>query len=371
LKKAWIELCFTLAKHARVNGNKKTFDEWMDKLEKIVNFNYQWKARWFYEKCLFYLSHFDEQNLRKTLKEWQSPSQIDFWEVKRASILAELGEFQEALQIAQEALLNIRRQISSYEKDYMVLSQEGWTMFLIKFLDFQLNGFTQDQKKEIAEFGGRWDQLEGDRCNPYLEMDFLTSSINYPLPKQKKQIEKKRGFFPNTYTETINYSSENYWEKYISAFNFLQILEQSAIPMRCGMVKTYGSEVANACKSIAHINPFLSISSWLRTSEIKEFSEWLDRLRVKTLSQENIDYLYEVFYQSLHQTIESHSYTKPLVNTFSERIILTVPVLLSHLAFHLNSKQIEQLLNLSINIYNLPIFRQNINHYSSVSELFN
>ena len=76
------------------------------------------------------------------------------------------------------------------------------------------------------------------------------------------------------------------------------------------------------------------------------------------------------FYQSLHQTIESHSYTKPLVNTFSERIILTVPVLLSHLAFHLNSKQIEQLLNLSINIYNLPIFRQNINHYSSVSELF-
>jgi len=118
----WVKLIFALAREAREDQDEKRFHLWMDRLEKVVKERTEWQARWFYEECLFYLFRFDQEKIRETLENWPTTHDLPFWEVRRASILAELGELNEAEKIAEEALTQIRSRLQPYSMDYSLLS---------------------------------------------------------------------------------------------------------------------------------------------------------------------------------------------------------------------------------------------------------
>ncbi|KAF5437244.1 SIR2-like domain-containing protein [Candidatus Methanophagaceae archaeon] len=367
----WVELVFALAREAREDQDEKRFHLWMDRLEKVVKQRTEWQTRWFYEKCLFYLFRFDQEKIRETLENWPTTHDLPFWEVRRASILAELGELNEAEKIAEESLTGIRSRLQPYSMDYSLLSQEGWAMVLLN----AIKGNKRDDKEDfVGQYRDRWEKLGTYRCNPFPEIDRLELVLNGPHPSPKPEKETKKAFDPRRMTVTRHMRSDGRISVFLPAFAFLRIFEEGAVPMKCGRYNMFSDAVVNSAKWIESFAPLWSLSSMIRTGKDKELEEWFDRVRIATLTQDEVDHLNHIFINSLTQAIR-HLTGNPeqigLAGTsFSQRQVTIISEMLSRLCFRFSIGQLDQLFKLTLDMYKLPIFRQQYILQGCVDNLF-
>ena len=80
---------------------------------------------------------------------------LPFWQARRASVYAELGELREATTpLADESLTSIREALDPFASDYRLLSQEAWVMMLARTLS--RNSWASDRKemKRATVIGG-------------------------------------------------------------------------------------------------------------------------------------------------------------------------------------------------------------------------
>lgn len=108
LKSAWVELSFALVTAARERQDQTTFTTWMERLKAVVGTNSNWQARLNFESCMFFLSRGMLIDLRKALDQWSVRQEEPIWRLRRASILAELGDIDKAHSLAEEALQDVR-----------------------------------------------------------------------------------------------------------------------------------------------------------------------------------------------------------------------------------------------------------------------
>ena len=353
----WVELVFALAREAREDQDEKRFRLWMDRLEQVVKQRAEWQMRWFYEECLFYLFRFDQERIRMTLENWLDTCGLPFWEVKRASILAELGELKEAERIAEEALTGIRSRLQPYSVDCSLLSQEGWAMVLLKAIKDNRLGIERDF---VGQYRDRWEKLGTYRCNPWSEIELLQAVVSGPRPTLKPEEEIKKEFDPGRVTVTHHFPSGFPISVFRPAFAFLRMLEEGALPIRCGAVIMI--DAANSAKWIAPFAPLWSLSSVIRTGKDKEIKEWFDRVHVASLTQEEVDHLNHLFTNSLIQAIRDLVGSPQQIGlprtSFSHRQVMLLPELLSRLCFRFSVEQLDELFKLTMNVYKLPLFRQ-------------
>lgn len=354
----WVELVFALAREAREDQDEKRFRLWMDRLENVVRQHKEWQARWFYEECLFCLFRFDQKKIRTTLENWPVTYDLPFWEVKRASILAELGELKETEKIAEGALTVIRSRLQPYSVDYSLLSQEGWTMVLLQAIKYNIRGTERDF---VGQYRDRWEKLGAYRCDPGPEIEILKAIVNGPRPAPTPEEEIKKEFDPGRVTVTHHLSSGLHISVFRPAFAFLRMFEEGALPIRCGAV-IMSDAIANSAEWIAPFAPLWSLSSMIRMGKSKEIKEWFDRVHVASLTQDEVDYLYHLFIDSLTQAIRDLVGSLQQIGlpkmSFSQRQVMLLPELLSRLCFRLSIKQLDELFKLAINMYKLPLFCQ-------------
>jgi hypothetical protein len=367
----WVELVFALAREAREDQDEKRFHLWMDRLEKVVKERTEWQARWFYEECLFYLFRFDQEKIRETLENWPTTHDLPFWEVRRASILAELGELKEAEKIAEESLTGIRSRLQPYSMDYSLLSQEAWTMVLLKAIKDNKRG---DKEDFVGPYRDRWEKLGTYRCNPFPEIDRLELVLNGSHPSPKPEKETKKEFDPGRMTVTHHIQFDWSISGFLPAFAFLRMFEEGAVPMKCGIFNMFSDAVVNSAKWIESFAPLWSLSSMIRTGKDKELKEWFDRVRIATLTQDEVDHLNHLFINSLTQATR-HLAGNPeqigLAGTsFSQRQVTIISEMLSRLCFRFSIGQLDQLFKLTLDMYKLPIFRQQYILHGCVDNLF-
>jgi len=368
IEKCWVELVFALAREAREDQDESRFRFWMDRLEKVVKQHTEWQARWFYEECLFYLFRFDQGKIRKTLENWPPARDLPFWEVKRASILAELGELKKAEKIAEEVLIQIQKPDST---NYSLLSQEGWAMVLLKAIK---GNKLNDKEDFVEQYRDRLEKLRTYRCNPFPEIDALRLVLKGPRPSPKQEKETKKGFDPGRVTVTHHIRSGWNFSEFLPAFAFLRMFEKGAVPIKCGMVNMFPDAVINSAKWVAPLAHRWSLSSMIRTGKGEELKEWFDRVRIATLTQDEVDHLNHLFINSLTQATR-HLAGNPeqigLAGTsFSQRQVTLISEMLSRLCFRFSAGQLDQLFKLTLEMYKLPPFRQHYILHGSVDNLF-
>ena len=371
IEKCWVELVFALAREAREDQDESRFRFWMDRLEKVVKQHTEWQARWFYEECLFHLFRFDQEKIRKVIEDWPETSDLPFWEVKRASILAELGELKEAEKIAEEALFEIRSSLQHCSIDYSLLSQEGWAMLLLEAIKSNKLGETEDFVKQCRD---RWEQLRTYRCNPFPEIERLELVLNGTRPSPKPETETKKEFDPDRITVTHYIRSGWKFSETLPAFAFLRMLEAGAVPMKCGAVSMFSVAVVNSAKWVESFTPLWSLSSMIRAGEGEELKKWFDRVHIATLTQDEVDRLNRIFIDSLTQARRHLDENPEQINFagtgFSQRQVILISEMLSRLCFRLSTEQLIQLFDLTLDMYKQPIFRQHYILHSCVDNLF-
>lgn len=353
----WIEIAFGIAREARNDHDEKRYHLWMDRL-KIVSKQFpEFEAKWFFEECLFWLSQFNQNKVKGTLRSWPQRKNLPFWEAKRASVISELGELKDAEKITKESLAEIRNRIKPYSSDCEILSQEGWVMFLIKAIEDNKLGI----QKALGGFRDRWEELRKYRCNPWDEVELLTSELAAPIPKPTPRTEIRRQFDPEFETET-HYAYPGYdIPSFLPALSFIRLFEKVGLPFRCGAVAFFPDAMAKAAGWIAPFSPLWSMSSLIRTGKKEAVTDWFTRIFITTMENDNIDYLSRILNESLIQSINDLIKNEHKINmlqqSFSQRILNSNSEILSRICFRFSENQLDQLLDLAIEMYKLPLIR--------------
>jgi hypothetical protein len=357
ISKCWVELTFALAREAREDVDEKRFRFWMDRLKIVIPRQSELQARYYYEEALFCLFRLDQKGLTQALQSWPDMPDLPFWESKRAALLAELGRIDEAVRIAEAALSRIRSRLQPYKTDYVLLSQEGFVMMLLKAIGTSVRPFQTAGEK----FRARWDKLDSFGCNPWREIELFTLKLAAPQPEATPPTEIETGFDAEKETVIRHGSPGVRIPDYMPAFGLLRFYEEGGIPIRCGIVNLFSDEAATAAKWVSPFAPLWALAVLLRTGQDKWIQENYDRVRLATIPQSAANLMYALCSEGLRQSIEVLSATPGAVgNHLGHRLISTLTELLSRLSFRTDGKQKRTIFDFGVRLYNLPVVRGDI-----------
>ncbi|WP_409405709.1 SIR2 family NAD-dependent protein deacylase [Priestia megaterium] len=363
LREYWLDLAFAIIKFAREEMNFDLFNYWIKKIEPIVQLKLDWKAKWYHEKCLFFLFSFNMIQLKETLEEWPNTEELPFWEMKRSSLLAEIGDIKEAEKIAESALSRVRLRQSHNTEDYTLLSQEGWGMLLLNII----KRGSSYMNKVGSEYRERWAKLSLYHCNPWQEIETTMAILKASHPQLPKSTLIKRGFDPGVITHTFSYG--NVQNEVNLTYTFLRMFENGGIPFRCGYVSMYGKEIEHSAKWIKPYSPLWAISAAIRTGNVKAIEEWFDRYSVLKISNEEVNAFYDLFIPAMEQAIDEHLKGKNK-HSFLQRQLPIYMEIVSRFCFRFSQEQLDIIFALAQKTYSSRLFRSDISLQKSISRLF-
>ena len=355
LQNAWINLASALIKNAREDHKEQEFEYWKDTLKEIAVLNNELREKWHYEQCLFHLSRFEFDEIKQVLNNWKPSTIFPFWVVKRASILAEIGDVENALQDTEKALIDIRtRRASVNEINYSLLSQESYAMVACEYYEKiqDLNSNRMQYTEEIIQkYRSRYKELAFYFCDP------------------KQEFEKLSLYIEKTLTKLHPVNSNNIIEKLLPAFQFLRLHEEAGLPIRVRNSTYYVESIIQASKNIASFAPLYAIGMMFRTGQNTSISEWLDLIRINAMPEEDVNYLEKVLLQFIKkvypQILFISSENKKLISSASIALLI-----LTRLSIQVQELLIENLIKFTIPCYKSLNITNNRDLRSSIFELW-
>jgi len=314
-------------------------------------------------KCKFELFFFNENNVRELLNEWTENPGLPFSEVKRATILAELGEYSTAEKIAENSLSKIRENLQKNQNNIEFLSQEGWTMYLLFLL--KINKI-KNQDESPWRYKARWEKLNNYKCSPIPEIEKLKLILSaFDSSNYKPNSYPKNGFDPGSEAQSFYYMENQLSKEVLSAFGLLRICEEASLPIH--MIQEF-SVVAS--QLIAPFAPMWSLSGLIRSRNGKEIFKWYNRIRIATFTHEEVGKLYDISKKSVINSMENIANYNPAKKKYfrpsiSEDQLDLFTILLSQLSIRLSKEDLNDLLNFTIHINGNQVFTLNkLRHYN-------
>lgn len=210
-----------------------------------------------YERTLYALFALDVPEVKTQIKAWPSNESLPFWETKRAGLLAEIGQVEDADKILEQSLRSIRSKLNlkPVTTDYSLVSQEAFTMLLLHYVgssDFQKNRLWSENQP----FKERWNALKQYNCDPWNEFKLFENHLERE-PVEKPAVYEKKDFDIGLTTQTRYFGGNN--KEAISAYAFLRLCEEVGIPFRISALH-YAIKVQRE-RSLESPN-ILSIGHW-------------------------------------------------------------------------------------------------------------
>jgi hypothetical protein len=329
----WIELQFSLLRHYREESINEKWLSLAEKMDKIKDkLSPDLLARYCYERSLYYLFLLDITSVRKELANWTSDTSLLYWEAKRAGLIAELGDVEDAEKILEISLNEIRSRLklSPVKNDYALVSQEAYILQLSRYVRNSVN-FTKGNygKDKTEKYSERWNELIKYKCDPWGELKSFESILKAE-PQYTKAIEKKYNFGIGSVTNTHHLSKGSTYA--MESYAFLRYIEEIGIPFKLPNI-TFGTNTAK--KAIACISNYSSnwgFVSFIRTGDSKMIEDIFNRRALSFLNQQKCDELannyLEVLMKSASEIVRGNTYRNA---NFAISLSTIIPEILSRL----------------------------------------
>jgi hypothetical protein len=124
------------------------------------------------------------------------------WGLRKASLLAELGRFDESNKLIAEAYRELLKQHRSDRNSIYVLSRLAWAHWLLRGVE------VQNFNKNIEPFPTTY---QDSKCNPFDHIEHITQQITKALEAQQKQQGIQPSFEPGSYknnADTVTLNNE-------------------------------------------------------------------------------------------------------------------------------------------------------------------
>lgn len=155
-----------------------------------------------YYRAILARDHFDYAALEEQLAKIAANEPI--WKLKKASLLAELGQFAEGKKLVAEAYRELLGQYRENRTSLYVLSRLAWAHWLISGIDL----WTPD--KGFKELPARYQNPE---CDPWDYLEQITKRISHVVEAQRERQYIEPMFEPGRYRDhsrTTTFSSEQH-----------------------------------------------------------------------------------------------------------------------------------------------------------------
>lgn len=124
------------------------------------------------------------------------------WKLRKASLLAELGRFEEGKNLVAEAYRELLGQYRKDRNSIYVLSRLAWAHWLMRGVDLWTPG------REFKAFPSSY---QDPKCNPWDHVEHIRNKISTVLEKQRERQGIEPSFEPGCYkdnSDTVTFNSE-------------------------------------------------------------------------------------------------------------------------------------------------------------------
>lgn len=350
-------LLISMMRYYRENGLR---EKWKDSRKRIQddvpNLSSEHKERFHYECVLFELFGLNLQELKKRIAEWQVNESLPFWEVKKASILAEIGQVDEAKRILENSLATIRTKINlkPITTDYSLVSQESFIMFLLQGVQLPM-AFSKDGWSKFEELRNelskRWHTLRQYKCDPWHERTIFRYILDRP-PVEKSGITEKTEFDIGRVTRIHNFGDSHY-DDVLTACNFFRFCEDAGIPLR--IPRTIMIEKDTAAGALSRVNEYSRY--WARVCSVrigdeKAVEHIFNHASLYRMETASIDSLIEQYLNILEGAGSDIQSGNPIYRSnFGVVLAKVVPEILSRLCCKCSTDAKEKLVDFLLDTY--------------------
>ena len=348
-------LLLSMMRHYREQGLLEKWEAFREKIQQDMdNLSPEHKAGFHYECVLFFFFGLNLPELKKQLAEWPVNESLPFWEVKRAGLLAEIGQVEEAKNILENSLTNIRSKLNlkPITTDYSLVSQEGFVMLLLNYVQTSVGltkGDGPESKKNQNEFFERWNALRQYKCDPQNELRMFERSLERP-PVERAQVIRKKEFDIGRVTQTHHF---NRWDsEALTAYNFLRFCEDAGIPFRIPGVTVVKKSAEGTLSRIADYSPYWAMVNMVRIEDAKVIDEIFDRASLSHVEITSADSLIAQYLKVLEQSVaDIRSGNSFYGSNFGIVLAKVIPEILSRLCCKCSHDAKEKLLDFLLEVY--------------------
>jgi hypothetical protein len=304
IKAQWLELHISMMRFYREEGHLKEWENINNRIQQLyLILSPEMIAQVHYERCLYALFSLNIANVREQIRLWPVNESLPFWEAKRAALMAELGDIDEAEKILEKSLSNIRKQLnlSPVSNDYSLVSREAYLMLLLRYVkDVKMFRDSQFEKREELgqKFSERWNSLKQYKCDPWNELNLFESSLERE-PVYTAANSEKHEFDIGRVTTSHHYGGTD--TEVLTAYSFLRYCEEVGIPFRMPMLNISQKSAEGASKRIAKYSPYLAMATLVRIGDSKIADTIFNRESIYQMTAKQVDLLIEEYLEVLQK----------------------------------------------------------------------
>ena len=316
-----------------------------------------------YQSVLYSIFALDVPDTREKLARWRVDDNLPFWSVKRAGLLAEIGELSQAIRIVDQSLRRVRGKLNlkPIMADYSLISQESYAMVLLRYMHNSKAFFSLSVKNDTdgeedsetsRELTERWNILKLYKCDPWSELNAFEVSLERHYSKATKS-NIKRTFDIDVVTTTIGFQLiDADTKEALRAYSFLRFCEDAGIPFRIP-ASTFGkTAVEGAVARISEQSPYWAMASIVRLGDDKDVDLLINRLSLARMSVTAVDAMVELYLRSVRQSARDIQSGDPFSRSnFGMVLGAIVPEILSRLSVKSSVATRNAILDFTLELY--------------------
>lgn len=346
-----LHLLIAMMRFYREEGLLEKWQESNNKINSLINYlTAEQKYTVHYERVLYALFALDLIAIKNAFKEWPVNQSQPFWEAKRAGLLAEIGQVDEAEKILEESLNNIRSKLNlkPIRTDYSLVSQEAFVMVLLRYVKNAI-AFKKLEFSEQPQFNERWNTLKQYKCDPWNELKLFEYCLEKPPIKHSNVTEKQE--FDIGYVSQTNHFAHIDKEALI-AYNFLRFCEDVAIPFQIPNCSFGKKSAEGTLPRIAQYSPYWAMATMVRIGDKKVIDHIFNRDALSKMTPDFVDSLIDGYLQALEKSAIDIS-TKTIVhdNNFNRLLTQVIPEVLSRLCTKCSLEYKHKLIGFLFGVY--------------------
>lgn len=348
-------LALSLSRNARHVGNRQRFDRATNILAHQRAHDPELDNAIAYEECLWDITTGNLNGLISRLRDWNPREGESIWSLRKAGLLAEMGEHERVCSLLEQTLAQIRRTRRRDIDDIVSLSLESWALYLALGYSNRFSIRKLSLSEDTIEPFERWRELAFVDCDAFSEYQSLKKSLEADKDLTP-DITIKRGFDLD-HASTTHHMGGGPSPTVIAAYQMVLLAEFTGIPPSAQNMSLFEEGLRLAAKALADDEPWLASQLALRIETgDRMLDDVLGRYQIARFSDQAIELLRGAALSRLEFGLNKVRSRSADVST-SRSIVCTAIEVLSRVALRLPVDRLLELLGTAVTLYTSADFR--------------
>lgn len=364
---SWLESTLALMREARESFDRERCEVLRKMVSQLIDSHPQYNDRFSYEQVLWHLWNLDRNEARNLLTRWSPSPNAPLDLMRKAGLLVELDDLNEAHSLLRTALKNIRQ--SFYRKPGLnidLLSLEGWCMYLLLPIEssFDIFGTTQESQdqdfqtafsKTRQQFLKRWDELKAWDCDPWSCIEHFRQTLSGESPTAKKVERIVPGFDIGHYNVSHSFVDTPDTRR-LPAYSFLRLHDVVGIPLRFS-----NEPLQNVAEWLTPSSSFLSPMILIRAGNSREIEkrDFMNRTQIASMDTDLARRLHTWAMNALEREVSSLEEVIPM-ESIQASLFETLIEFMSRLTIKADNAALQSAFNMALHLHNQPGFKSHI-----------